>query len=453
LLRELESAVARGQPLDHTLARHYRQHRELGSRDRRFFSALAFAWFRWRGWLANPAEPNTADLVLAWLLDAADSHPASDLLAAQLSARPAPLKPLGPAPLSEKTLFLGQWRQGPPPAMEDLVPAWLPAALYYPAGLDQAEHRRRCIQAFQTRPPTWLRISSARAPEILARLGQALGTSKEDLSFPLVGRDLDRRRPSFPQDGLSKLRPYNNRVASDQTSAAACHPRLSQAVCLPQGYNQEILKTMPEVEIQDLASQVVGLICAPRPGDNWWDACAGAGGKSLHLADLMQNAGSILATDPRADSLAECRRRLARNRIKIITPRTWDGTAATAPEHLFDGVLVDAPCSGIGTWGRNPDARWRTPPDSISNHAKLQAQLLRIGADRVRPGGRLVYSVCTLTRAETGAVIENFLAERKDFSLAPAPHPLTGATDPGPFWIWPWEGPCNGMFIADLNKT
>lgn len=410
LLRDLEAGVANGLPLDQQLAQHYRRHREFGSRDRRFFSNLAFAWFRWRGWLADPASPGIPDCVLAWLLDAPEMHPALDLLAETLPPPPVPWRALGNAALADKARILGQWRQSSPPELAALAPAWFADALFYPDGTDRGEHLQRCLQAFQLRPPTWLRTATGQAQKTIQLL-------------------------------------------SRQHIATGAHPVIHQALRLPDGCNREILNSLPEVELQDLASQCVGLICAPADAEAWWDACAGSGGKSFHLADLMNGSGSILATDIRTASIGEGRRRLHRNHIKTISLRAWDGTAATAPDRLFDGVLLDAPCSGIGTWHRNPDARWRTSPDSVPRHAELQSALLNICAGKVRPGGRLVYAVCTLSAAETTGVIESFLAARPDFRLAPAPHPLTGEATSGHIWIWPWQGECNGMFIARLTKS
>jgi 16S rRNA (cytosine967-C5)-methyltransferase len=197
------------------------------------------------------------------------------------------------------------------------------------------------------------------------------------------------------------------------------------------------------------------LICAPGRGEKWWDVCAGAGGKSLHLADLMDGAGSILATDVRAGSLDGLRRRAARRNVRNIECRVRDGTRDPAPGRLFDGVLIDAPCSGLGTWARNPDARWRTTENDIAQRSgqdRIQQKLLAAGADKVRPGGRLVYAVCTMTIAETTAVIAGFLEAWPDFRLEPTPHPLTARPTAGQVWIWPWEADCNGMFVARMNR-
>jgi len=167
----------------------------------------------------------------------------------------------------------------------------------------------------------------------------------------------------------------------------------------------------------------------------------------------MENQGTILATDVRSGSLGVLRKRAQGRGGNMIACRVWDGTRDPAPGRCFDGVLIDAPCSGIGTWARNPDARWRTTEHDIAQRRIIQEQLLLAGADKVRPGGRLVYAVCTLTEAETQAVITGFLGTRSDFQLEPTPHPLTGRPAPGQIWIWPWEADSNGMFIARMHRS
>src|SRR5205823_5977071 len=105
-----------------------------------------------------------------------------------------------------------------------------------------------------------------------------------------------------------------------------------------------------EFEIQDLSSQAVGWLCDPKPGETWWDACAGEGGKLLHLSDLMQNKGLIWASDRAAWRLQKLKRRTARAKVFNYRAALWDGGAKLPTKTKFDGVLVDAPCSGLGTW-------------------------------------------------------------------------------------------------------
>ncbi len=395
-VRSVAEAVAAGHPADATLARFFREHREFGSRDRRFLGELVFSFFRWKGWTAG-AEP-VAALVVSHLLDATTLHPVTEALARKTSIAPADLVPAGDRPLEEKAAPAARWlHRALAPAA--LVPDWLPGSL--PPGPDLPD---RCLRAFQKRPPTWLRI----ARESEARVLDALAAA-----------------------GIGAQR----------------HRDVSSAVAITGSANLRALD--PDIrsrfEVQDLASQCVGILCDPKPGDAWWDACAGSGGKALHLADLMGNRGTVVASDIRENALQELEKRARAARASCIR--------VGAPQHPFDGVLVDAPCSGIGTWSRNPDARWRTSIADVRARAGQQREILDRAASHVRPGGLLVYSVCTITAAESSGVIDAFLEAHPAFDLEPAPHPLAGgAASSGRFWIWPWDGPGDGMFVARMRK-
>jgi 16S rRNA (cytosine967-C5)-methyltransferase len=206
-------------------------------------------------------------------------------------------------------------------------------------------------------------------------------------------------------------------------------------------------------EIQDLASQLVSLACAPRPGETWWDACAGEGGKLLHLADLMGNKGVIWASDRSERRLQVLKRRAARAQLFNYRSAPWDGGAKLPTKTKFDGILLDAPCSGVGTWQRNPHARWTTTPDDVRELASTQRALLEHVLPALKPGGRLIYAVCTLTRSETTAVADAFSAahpELKPASLFDAGSSEVTApavTDARAF-LWPHELNANGMFLA-----
>jgi 16S rRNA (cytosine967-C5)-methyltransferase len=208
-----------------------------------------------------------------------------------------------------------------------------------------------------------------------------------------------------------------------------------------------------EFEIQDISSQAVGLICAPTPGETWWDACAGEGGKLLHLADLMGNRGLIWASDRAAWRLARLKRRAARAKVFNFRSRSWDGGPKLPTKTHFDGVLVDAPCSGIGTWQRNPHARWTTTPADVQELSQRQAELLERAAASVKPGGRLIYAVCSLARAETVGVRDTFERLRPGFERLAWPNPLNAKSPPAEeIWLWPQERGGNGMFVAGWKR-
>jgi 16S rRNA (cytosine967-C5)-methyltransferase len=202
-------------------------------------------------------------------------------------------------------------------------------------------------------------------------------------------------------------------------------------------------------ELQDISSQAVGLVCAPQPGQTWWDACAGEGGKLLHLSALMENKGLIWATDRAAWRLDKLKRRTARARSFNYRSRVWDGGQNLPTKTRFDGVLVDAPCSGIGTWQRNPHARWTVTPEDVSELAAVQKRLLQHVAPAVKPGGKLIYAVCSLARAETVEVARAFLAELPSFESVLLVNPLAPEVPAADqLWLWPQHFGGNGMFVA-----
>jgi 16S rRNA (cytosine967-C5)-methyltransferase len=201
-------------------------------------------------------------------------------------------------------------------------------------------------------------------------------------------------------------------------------------------------------EIQDIASQLVGHACAPEGGQTWWDACAGEGGKTLHLSDLMGNKGLIVATDRSHRRLEVLKARAARAGVFNYRASAWDraGRAIRTPCH---GVLVDAPCSGTGTWQRNPQARWTTSESDVRELSAVQEALLERVAVAVRPEGLLVYSVCTLTRSETSAVADRFEERHPEFTPAPLPivSPSTARVS-----LLPQSVDGNGMYIAAWRR-
>lgn len=209
-----------------------------------------------------------------------------------------------------------------------------------------------------------------------------------------------------------------------------------------------------EFEIQDIASQAVGWLSDPKPGETWWDTCAGEGGKLLHLSDLMENKGLIWASDRAAWRLQKLKRRTARAKVFNYRSVSWDGGAKLPTKTKFDGVLVDAPCSGVGTWQRNPHARWTTDVKDVQELAEVQKRLLTHAASLVKPGGKLIYSVCTLTRKETSDVVQAFAAGHPEFEPMPlAVDKVSRAlTSAATLTIWPQDLGGNGMFIAGWRR-
>lgn len=299
--------------------------------------------------------------------------------------------------------------------------------------------------------------ADAGALEALPKALRALQALPEAERFPIVASLppflAERFRAEFgaeaeaAAEAMNERAPLTARVNSlkgdrDQLMQALrqegveCRPTpLSPlGVLLDTRINAFSLKTFKDggFELQDEGSQLLGMLVAP-PRTRVVDACAGAGGKTLQLAAQMENRGEIFALDVDERRMEELKRRTRRAgvhnvRTQVIPPA---GEAARiALRHLegkADRVLVDAPCSGSGTFRRKPDARYRLTPDDLAHHVERQKALLEQFAHLVKPGGRLIYGTCSMLREENEAVVESFLAGHPDFSLRDVRQDLGGA--------------------------
>jgi 16S rRNA (cytosine967-C5)-methyltransferase len=173
------------------------------------------------------------------------------------------------------------------------------------------------------------------------------------------------------------------------------------------------------VEIQDEGSQIAALLAGAKPGEQVVDLCAGGGGKTLALAAAMQNKGQLYATDDDKRRLAPIHARLARagaRNVQVRTPRSA-GDALADLAGRIDLVLLDAPCTGIGAWRRNPDAKWRVRPGALEQRIKEQAEILERAVALVKPGGRIAYVTCSVLDEENGYQVRAFVARRPEFSV------------------------------------
>ena len=257
-----------------------------------------------------------------------------------------------------------------------------------------------------------------------------------DLRVNLARADRNSLLEQFPGAVPTALSPWGLRLPTD--SRVDDHPAFLGGL----------------VEIQDEGSQLIALACAPRDGEQLIDLCAGAGGKALALAAAAPGA-SILASDSN------------RARLSQLAPRAeWAGAAIDTllinpPNEIeelsgyvsnTDLVLVDAPCSGSGTWRRNPEGRWRLTPGRLDRLVEAQARLLDIGAALVRPGGRLVYAVCSLLSREGAEQIEAFLQRHSSWIRAGIA--ITGGReDGGGRLLSPAHDGTDGFFVACLHRS
>jgi 16S rRNA (cytosine967-C5)-methyltransferase len=380
--------------------------------------------------LVPASPPNVSELAARVIRAANREHPADDVLRAELRAQRSLSREAG-AQVSKLVFsyyrWLG-WLDRGKPVREQINYAWDLAERYAarPQSFTDAELLSRAVpdwvatvmkpsadwvRALQDEPRLWLRAHRGQGRVVAEKLGdcRVLGAGSLGDTLEYVGR-------------------------SDLFRTAAFHDGA--------------------FELQDINSQAVGFICNPRPGEKWWDACAGEGGKTLHLADLMANQGLLWASDRTPWRLTKLKRRAARARVFNYRATLWDGGLRLPTKTQFDGVLVDAPCSGIGTWQRNPHARWTITAQDVKELSEVQTRLLVNAAAGVKPGGRLVYAACTLARSETIGVVAAFEERYPHFTREPLRDPLaSGAAPCDLLYLWPQETGGNGMFVAVWVRT
>lgn len=405
ILEAVIHEVSQGRPADSVLARIFKANTQFGSRDRRMYSHCVFSYYRWLGWTQKMELPGL-EHQLAWsvILDPECTDAIMEVWGECLGLPPEELLILAAAPCKVDELS----RLFPNTVFSpvDLLPGWTPEVV------GSTEMMTSLAAACMTRLPVWTFIPSELKSSFTTYLQQAAITFE---THPRMG----------------------NAVAI--TSPFSIHQ-------LAQGWGHPI-------QIQDIASQAVVAVCGPKPGDIWWDACCGAGGKSIGLAQGAGPTGTVYCTDVRDTMLYNLKQRVDAHGITNIKTLELDATTDAPPGQLFDGVLVDAPCSGIGTWPRNPDARWRMQLQTVQDRCRIQALILRQAARSLKNGGCLIYSVCTVTECEGPDMIRAFLKECPEFQPQHTENPLTGELMQGELMIAPGAERSDGMYIARLIKV
>jgi 16S rRNA (cytosine967-C5)-methyltransferase len=408
-------------PVERTIDRWFRTRRFAGSKDRRAVREIVFAAVRNWGAAAYAADCQDPRMVVATslLLFGGDDLASLQALFGADRYAPAPLEPQEVGRLASAE----QRFAGAPRAAQCNYPAWLEPELVLAFG-DGIEAEMR---AFMDRAPLDLRVNTTKTT-----LVGAIG--------------------ALASEGIAAepapLSPLGLRCASEA--------KVTQTAAYRDGL----------VEIQDEASQIAALLVGAKPGERIVDYCAGAGGKSLALASAMANSGRIIAFDLSAARLGPLGERARRAGAAIIetydladpaTRAILDDLSASA-----DRVLVDAPCSGTGTWRRAPDARWKLTPERLAGYCHAQSQVLREAAALVRPGGRLVYVTCSILPRENDAQIEAFLSQVLGFTRLPAddvwraamqsPPPAGLHTTPAGLLLTPHTTGTDGFFIAVFER-
>ncbi len=382
------------QPADAALSAFFRARRS-GARDRAFIAETAYAVLRRKRLLERLAAlgPN---LEPAFLAPGSTPKRGSSSGARRISPRELVLlslsrvrgmsqRQLEGALLPGEAEWLAEIRRQPEPELslgEQLdFPDWLVERLALRLPPDELLALAR---ALNTPAPLDLRVNSLKAERdaVIARLA-ADGIAATPCAYAPLGLRL-------------KTKPYLQR-----------HPAYLDG----------------SIEVQDEGSQLLASLLQPRRGEMVVDFCAGAGGKTLALGALMRSTGRLYAFDVSDKRLAKLKPRAARAGLSNIHPACLSGENDTRVKRLHgkaDRVLVDAPCSGLGTLRRNPDLKWRQSPRSVDELTAKQAAILAAAAKLLRPGGRLVYATCSILGEENEAIVDAFLAAHADFQRIPA---------------------------------
>ena len=358
-------------PADAVVSRYFREHRQLGHADRAFVAETVFAVLR-RG---RSIEARCAGQL-------------SDrrrLLATLAIVRGWSQRELAPVLKASEEEWLAAAKAVPeadlPPAVRCDLPDWLYARLEQQFGADEVLALSR---AMNQSAPLDLRVNTLKGDRdtLLAKLAADDIAASPGALSPLAVRLRDK-------------------------PALAMHPLFLEGA----------------FEVQDEGSQLLGFLLEPKRGEMVVDFCAGAGGKTLLLGALMRNTGRLYAFDVSDKRLANLKPRLARSGLSNVHPARIEHERDQKIKRLAgkaDRVLVDAPCSGLGTLRRNPDLKWRQDEKSVAELTVKQAAILDAAATLVRPGGRLVYATCSLLSAENDEIVAAFLEKHPDFSLLPA---------------------------------
>ena len=236
-------------------------------------------------------------------------------------------------------------------------------------------------------------------------------------------------------------------------------PHLPQALRLPSSTGA--IQNLPGYSegwwmVQDSSAQLVGYLVDPQPGETVIDACAAPGGKTMHLAELMRDRGTVHALDRTPSRLKKLQQNCDRLDLTTIKIATGDSRNLPQFKQTADRVLVDAPCSGLGTLNRHADARWKQTPETVQDLAQLQAEILTEAATWVKPNGTIVYATCTLHPAENESIVQNFLTQNPNWriDLPDASSPVAQFLNPqGWIKVLPHCHNMDGFFMVRLKHS
>ena len=260
-----------------------------------------------------------------------------------------------------------------------------------------------------------------------------------------------------------RINPLKSSIAQIETAFQAQNISTSRIPHLPQALRLNgstgAIQNLPGYSegwwtIQDSSAQLVTHLLDPQPGEIIIDACAAPGGKTTHSAELMQDTGTIYACDKTASRLKKIKENADRLQMKSIKIHTGDSRQFPEFINIADRVLLDAPCSGLGTLHRRADARWRHTPENIQQQSQLQSELLANVAKFVKSGGVLVYATCTIHPLENEQVVRSFLDNNPHWQIEPPTIDLPVKPSPeGWVKVWPHKYQMDGFFMVKLKQN
>ena len=404
----LGAVLAFDYPADAVLSRHFRDNRELGHRDRGFIAEAVYGVLRRLRWLRRiaGAEATPRMLLLAWFARG-EGWPMRNFEGLASATERDWITSIKAAEAGEPSL-----------AERADLPDWLAERL----------------------------LAQMDGDELLALAHGLNRAAPLDLRVNLIKSDRDALLERLQADGV---RAEPGRL-SPQAIRLAGKPALQKHPLFLDG----------SFEVQDEGSQLLGLLVQPRRGELVVDFCAGAGGKTLQLGAMMRSTGRLYAFDVSEKRLAKLKPRMARAGLSNVHPVLIAHEADAKVKRLAgkaDRVLVDAPCTGLGTLRRNPDLKWRQSPAAVEEMVAKQGAILAAAARVVRPGGRLVYATCSLLAEENDSIVDAFLAAHPEFRALSAQEVLAAqgvALETGErLRLLPHVHDTDGFFAAVMERA
>tara|TARA_B100000900_G_scaffold416199_1_gene449960 strand:+ start:5165 stop:6439 length:1275 start_codon:yes stop_codon:yes gene_type:complete len=393
LIQAIPALQNLGKNFPRNLNQYFRDRSQFGSRDRRLYRELIYTYLRYQPWLEALAD--SANEFMDTLISLATSTP--DI--AKLCSTTDPSSPFESSETARHRIIGRSDNE-----LSSLIPSWFSRHLFRELDIDD-------LLALFSRPPLWIRVQKGDRESIATHLSAGLPQSAQRPVVHETVPDAIHCPPDFPVQNFDDYKRGN-------------------------------------IEIQDISSQILLHLIDPKPTGDWVDTCAGAGGKSLQLAQLLGSKGRVFAYDTRPRALDELIQRSKRAGFHNISVVRQLPTGKR-----FNGVLVDAPCSGSGTWRRHPYLMRQTNEKEIMDAAEKQFALLSQYAAFVKPNGQLVYCTCSLSRFENQEVARRFLENHSEFQHNRMASKFGLSENGHGVTVFPKDFNGDGLYVASFKRS